>query len=265
MVRRYALCCFIVIVLVANFSWANERILTTSEAPTNYQEKGKITGTTTEIVQEILRLLESDTKIEMLPWARVMNLMARSENIIAFTAGKSPERVKHGYHFLGPVSTRKHILWKRKNSDITINSLDQVVSQGLSIGIMKADWRARYFQEKGANVHETTSHAQSLRKLVRNRIDLWVSSDLAVRSLSRQANVDFDTLEVAFVFQQAPSYIMFSKNSSPKLQKRWQEAFKQIQESGFMQKLADDWSRKLNIPFAYSNKDGLYVLSGTNN
>lgn len=95
-------------------SQAIERIVTAEETPTNYTINGEVTGTTTAIVREILRLLDREVEIEIFPWARSMRIAQKEPNVIIFTAGKSSERINHGFHFLGPVSTRKHVLYKKK-------------------------------------------------------------------------------------------------------------------------------------------------------
>jgi polar amino acid transport system substrate-binding protein len=58
------------ILFMANTVGAELTILTEELPPYNYTENGKLTGATTQVVQEIMRRLGIDDPIAVVPWAR---------------------------------------------------------------------------------------------------------------------------------------------------------------------------------------------------
>ena len=108
-------------------------------------------------------------------------MYAKTEpNIAVFTCGKSDERVKLGFHFIGPLTTRDGALYGKKDREIKISTLKDIKKQGLVVGAMREDWRSKYLQEKGVIVEPVNVTTQNINKLIFDRIDLWVSSDLEI-------------------------------------------------------------------------------------
>jgi len=67
-------------------------------------------------------------------------------------------------------------------------------------------------------------HSQSLKKLLHSRVNLWISSDLEAPTICNRIGVNCQDLEIAYVFKQASSYIMLSKEMSPALLKSWKKS-----------------------------------------
>ncbi|WP_419905134.1 substrate-binding periplasmic protein [Kiloniella sp.] len=236
-----------------------ERIVTAEETPTNYTINGEVTGTTTAIVRELLRLLDREVEIELFPWARSMRIAQKEPNVIIFTAGKTSERVNYGFHFLGPVSTRKHVLYKKKNSPIEINNIDDLMLSNWVIGGLREDWRVIYFKSIGLPVQEFNTHEIALGHAIRDHVDLWISSDLEAPMVARSIEANINDFEIAYVFKKAPSYIMFSRDFSPKLLQEWRRAFSAMNETDFFAKTAMEWSAHLNINLDHHRDRGFFI------
>ena len=251
----------VIFLTTSNLAASAERLLTTEERPVNYLEQGKLTGITTDVVREILKRLNRPIKIEILPWARLMRIAGDHANIVVFTAGRTQERINQGFHFLGPVTTRKHALWELKENPINIRVASDVINQHLRIGGLMKDWRTIYWKKLGAIVDETTTHHQSLVKLYHNRVDLWISSDLEAPSACRIIQTDCAEIKIAYVFKEAPSFIMFSKGTSPKIIKEYTATFAAMRQTDFFEKEAEKWSRKLNLNILYSPETGYRIVN----
>lgn len=235
------------------------QILTTEEPPTNYTENGKVVGTTVDIIREIKKTLNESTKIKSLPWARAYKIAKSQKDIIAFTAGKTDERVKLGFHFIGPVFTRKYVLVKKTGSNINVKSLEDVKAQGITVGGVRGDWRSKLLKSKGIKVDEVSSHESNIKKLAKGKVDLWVASDIEMVAIAKKAGIDKSAVEVAHAFREGQSYIMISKESSPALIKKWRDAFEKLQNSGFFNKSSQKWAKKLGMNLKYSAEKGFYV------
>ena len=236
------------------------RILTTEEPPTNYTSgSGKITGTTTDIIEAIKKELNITVSIEMMPWARAYKISKNKSNIIIYTASKTQERIDMGFHFIGPVTTRKHILMSKKESDFNIKNLEDVKKQKLTIGTMKGDWRSNYFRKQGFRVDDVPMHEQNIKKLIRKRFDLWATSDIEAPLIAKQAGINISEIKQAFIFKEASSYILLSKNTSSEIVKKWQNAYQKIQATDFFEKTSKKWSAILGFELLYSKNKGFFI------
>ena len=51
------------------------------------------------------------------------------------------EKIDLGFHFIGPVMTRKYLLWKRKGADFKLSGIEDIKARGLRLGTVRGDWR----------------------------------------------------------------------------------------------------------------------------
>jgi len=236
------------------------RIVTNEEPPTNYHlEEGEFTGTTVDIVEEIKRYLNLDVEIEVMPWARAYETAKTDSNVVIFTAARTQERIDHGFNFIGPVITRKHALWSKKGNNFNISSIEDIRDQDLRIGVMRGDWREKYFIDRGFSVDSVTDHRQNLVKLLERGIDLWVSSDIEAPPIAREAGVSMEEIEIAYVFREASSYIMLSKDTPEETVKEWEEVYAEIQKTDFFEDTSKKWSSILGSEVGYANDTGFFI------
>lgn len=237
------------------------KIVTAVEPPTNYYSKdGQFTGPSTEIVEEIKRKLNLDVEISVLPWARAYAYAKKGPNVVIFTAGKSQDRIEHGFHFIGPISTRNHVLFKKKGTSYSIHRLEDVKKQNLIVGSMRGDWRAKMLKEQGIEVDEVTFQLQNVRKLMAGRIDFWVSSDLDAPFILKNTEFNINDIEIAFFIKKGAGYIMLSQDTSREIVKRWRNAYWEMQKTGFFKKTAKKWSELLEINLGYAVDKGFYLI-----
>lgn len=246
--------------LTGNVSASEIRIVSAEEAPTNYTYAGEFSGTTTDIVKEIKKKIGETAIIEVLPWARAYNYAKTKPNIVIFTCGRTQERIEHGFHFIGPVLTRNHILYKRKSSPLKITSLQDIKKNNLKVGAMRGDWRAIFFQNEGIQVDVATNHFMNAKKLLCGRFPLWATSDIETPSIMAELSIPLDTIEAAYIFKTASSYIMFSKDTSKEIVTKWDNALKDIQKTDFLKKTSEKWSNILEMNIGYTPDKGFYII-----
>ncbi len=236
------------------------RIVTNEEPPTSYySEEGEFVGTTVDIVKEIERYLGLDTEIEVMSWARAYETTKAGPNVVLFTAARTQERIDHGFHFVGPVITRKHVLWARKGSDFNINSIQDIKDQNLQIGAMRSDWREIYFIDLGFTIDDTTSHKLSLQKLLDGKVDLWVSSDIEAPRVTEEIGVDMGEIEIAYIFKEASSYIILSKDIPEETVEEWKKAYAEIQKTDFFENASKKWTNTLGSKVGYAKDTGFFI------
>lgn len=251
---------FILSLLSVSLVNAQVRIVTTEEPPTNYYtSQSEFSGTTTDIVEEIKKQLNLDVKIEVMPWARSYDIAKKNPNVVIFTAGQSQERIDHGFHFLGPVITRKHALWSKKGSSFNITSIQDIKDKKLTVGAMRGSWRAKFFKDQGIKVQEISNHETNVKKLLKGRIDLWVSSDIEAPSIANKLGYEMKEIEIAYIFKEASSYIMLSRGTSKEMVEKWEKAYANIQKTNFFEKASKKWSNILGFEVGYTTDVGFYV------
>lgn len=149
--------------------------------PWNYQEKesGKIVGASVEIVRDIFHRIGYEVEIDILPWKRSQIETAKGKYAGVFTLTKSPTRLKH-FYYSAPISTLTEVFFKRKDRNITWNTLEDL--KGQTVGIVggynysdqfKKAREAKYF--KIDEVSNVQPDYLNLLKLARGRIDLFIS------------------------------------------------------------------------------------------
>ncbi|WP_415520477.1 MAG: substrate-binding periplasmic protein [Desulfovibrio aminophilus] len=215
---------------------------------------------TTGVVQAILAGLGQNLPIGVYPWARAYHIALTEPNVVIFTAGKTPDRVAQGFSFIGPVTTRRHALFKKTSRKLTVRNLDDVKSQGLKVGAMRGDWRAAFLESRGMTVELVTGHHQNLMKLLDDRIDLIVLSDLELPITAAQAGIDRAAVETALVFDERQAYILLSKGTQESVLTQWRESFHALQSTDFFQQQSRKWSEILDMPISYAPDTGFMVV-----
>ncbi|WP_035054269.1 substrate-binding periplasmic protein [Andreprevotia chitinilytica] len=235
------------------------RILTTEEAPANYTVQHQLTGITADIIDDLKRRLDIHTDVEVQPWARVLHTVLVRPNTLVFTLARTPERVAKGLNFIGPVTTRRHIVYKRTGAAFQVGSIADIKAQRLLVGGLRDDWRLKLMKDNGVAVDESVNHEMTIKHLMHDQVQLIVLSDLELKIDSDLAGVDAGKLEPAFVIKEAPAFIAFSKGTPPELIAKWQEAFTDFQKSDEPARLAKKWSTTLGLPIAYTPDKGFFM------
>ena len=110
--------------LPQSISAAVKLTILTENLPTlNYLKNGELVGYSVDIVKEIQRRVGSQEQIKVLPWARAYNMALTEDNIVLFSITYTEER-KNSFKWICPLLTKRDILVARKNSGISIKSIE---------------------------------------------------------------------------------------------------------------------------------------------
>lgn len=233
------------------------RIITNDEPPTNYMQNQQIVGITVDVVKELIKQMKlEDQEIEMMAWSKAYNIAKENKNIVLFTAGKTSQRMKEGFHFVGPVITKQAVLYKTSTNKAEVSSLFDIKEQKLKIGAMRGDWRADYFTNKSFKVQKEANHKESINKLLNGKFDLWATSKIEAQFIAKKADVNFSKIKEAYTFKEINSYIMLSNGTPKKILRQWRRAYSKLQKTDFFDRTASKWSRILGIKLEYDRHKG---------
>ena len=215
------------------------KIFTEDSPPANYLEKGRLKGLSVDIVREILRRLKIPARIQVVPWARGYTMALTQPNVALFSTTRLPQREKL-FKWVGPLYHQTWGFYARKDSAITIKSMDQAKSV-TRIGTYYKDAKEQYLLANNfRNLVSTNKNLSNIRHLMDGTIDLWVSSDFNMPYLAQQAGVDPDRLKLVFPFKRVQNYIAFSNKSTDALVALWQQALDELKDDGTYDRLCNN-------------------------
>ncbi|XYK79026.1 MAG: substrate-binding periplasmic protein [Labrenzia sp.] len=238
------------------------RVVTSNNAsPTNYTENGALVGTNVDLVQEMLNSMGASTEIEAYAWSRAYNIAKTEPNVAIFTAGRTDERVSMGFEFIGPIINRDHVLYAKKGRNLKIASIDDIKNQGLVVGGTDGDWRVNLLAKNGVEVDAVTKNSLNIKKLMGDRIDLVISSNLSASSLAGEGGYSVEDLDPVFTIRSSPSFIMLSPGTSEANIQKWRSAYEKLYKNDFFEKATQKWSDKLGITLSYKENEGYHVIN----
>lgn len=136
-------------------------------------ENGRLVGFTTEKVREIMARTGIDHEIELLPWKRAYLLAQNRPDTCVYMMTRVPERESR-FKWVGPVHESDWTLYGRRGRDYRINKLED--ARKYRIGAYFGDVRGETLAAQGFEVDTVSDRLANPRKLLLDRVDLWVSN-----------------------------------------------------------------------------------------
>lgn len=115
------------------------------------------------------------------------------------------------------------------------------------IGTYTSDIREQFLYEQGfENLASFRNQNANILALINNRIDLWISSNLAFNTIAKKENVNTELFEEVYTIKTTGVYIVFSISTAMDIVRRWTDAFEEMKSDGTLNKIREKW----NIPLA---------------
>jgi polar amino acid transport system substrate-binding protein len=141
--------------------------------PSSMQVDGQLTGFATDKVRILMDRAEVDYEIEVLPWKRAYMLAQTQANVCIYSTTRIPEREKQ-FKWVGPTHENDWTLFARADRNFRFTKIDD--ARPYRIGGILGDVRSELLVSQGYNVDTVHDPLSNPRKLMVNRIDLWVTS-----------------------------------------------------------------------------------------
>lgn len=225
------------LLLLAKTAFGAEFTILTEELPPfNYTENGKVTGFSSEIVLELCDRIGHPRVIKVVPWARGYRSILEEENYVLFSMTRTPQR-ETLFKWVGPIYEPTIVFFAKAGSTLAIHSMDDAKKVG-KIGTYLKDAEETLLKEAGfENLVSVGDDFLNPRKLIRGRIDLWITGDLEGVYKARKAKVDPDDIEIVYTIKKKQYYIAFSKNTPDTEVRKWQAALDAMREDGSYERL----------------------------
>jgi polar amino acid transport system substrate-binding protein len=189
---------------------------------------GKLTGFVTEKVREMMRRAAMPYSIKMLPWNRAYTLAQTDANTCVYSASRTPER-ESLFQWVGPVGSSDWTLFGRADRSYSIKTIED--ARGLRIGGYNGDVRGTYLANRGYRVEFVANDTSNPKKLLLDRIDLWVGSPLAVQAVLAGQGIG-DKVVPVLTFHNVKFYIACNRGLPAAQVGQMSEALREMDADG---------------------------------
>jgi len=222
-------------------------IYTEDSAPANFVQNGTLTGLCVDIVREMQERIGDQTAIRVVPWSRGLSYLQSRANTMLFATTKAVAR-SDNFHWVGPLIRIKWFLFGLKDREYDIQCLEDA-KQFKSIGTYIDDAKDQFLRARGFdNLVPVRDNLLNLRKIVRGRLDLFVSSDVGIKPLLRQSGISANKIVPIIEIKKADLYLAFSRNTDPEILHEWKQAFASVVRDGTFLKIYKKWLPDLHPP-----------------
>jgi polar amino acid transport system substrate-binding protein len=207
------------------------RIITEDNPPYNFpDERGNITGQSTEIVRSLMSKMGSDVSIELMPWSRGYEIVQNQPDTMIYSTGRMPFR-EQMFKWVGPIGFADEWFYAKRGSDIKISSLDDA-KKVKSIAVYRDDSNQLYLIEKGfTNLDVSENDVQCVKKLMEGKVDLWLGPSGGFPFLAYQAGVNPAEIEPVSYVRRADWYLAFNRRTADATIGAWQMALDEMKKS----------------------------------
>ena len=222
------------------------RVLTEEFPPYNYTENSRITGLSTEVVEAVFKELGLQGQYQSMPWARAYETARTTPGVLIYSIGRTPERDKL-FKWVGVIAPTVYYLYGHPGRSYRVDSLE--AAKNYQIGTVNEDVGEQFLVKhgfvKGKNLQSSVKYELNYEKLKRNRVDLWIMSELTAAFLVRQAGDDpTNMLARSLAINDLGGdgyYMAFSLNTPDALVERMRKALAAIKRNGTYDTLRKKW------------------------
>lgn len=244
--------CFALPLLVANAAGARPSPpvtllgITENLPPLNYLDEQGPQGFSVELLRLMAAQARLGLQLQVLPWARALQVAESSPHSVLFSLTRTPEREAQ-FQWVGPIAQRRILIYRlASRTDLTMQQFDEL--GGARIGVVRDSAADRSLQaaglRPGIELEQGLDDATNMRKLLAGRMEYITLLDWAAAWNLRQLRLPYDTLKPVMEQDAARSYYYgLRPDADPDLVRRLQAALDQLRRSGRYEQLRQTFFR----------------------
>ena len=225
---------------VGTLTFDGPRILTAENPPLNFSKNGEITGLATEVVRELVKRTGTGDDIELVGWPEGYQALSGQGSVALFSSVMTAER-KGLFQWVGPLAIQDTNLYALKGTTLRIANLGQARKAGRIATVSKYYSEQMLGEEGFTNTESHPDRATALRQLLDGKVQLMAASNTEMPAAMQKAGVSMDELSNAFTLSTDLVYIAFSRETSPALVARWQDALDAMKRDGTFAMIYARW------------------------
>lgn len=228
-----------ILALFSACSYAEKiHVVTEEYPPYNYMDASKkISGVSTEVVENVLKRANQDYQLSLYPWARSYKMAQEEPNVLIYSIGRTEKR-ESMFKWVDVIAPYDIYLFKlKKRSDIKISSLEDV--KHFSVGAVRDDVRAQYLAGLGIKTELVTDDVMNIEKITNGRIDLFPMDELGMAALVKKQGGDINNFEKVFKLDSLSSglYMAFSLQTPDEVVNKCKKALQSMKADGSFDKI----------------------------
>lgn len=206
--------------------------LTTEElAPFSMQEKGAVTGLSTDIVRAAFARAGLPMEIRLYPWLRAYQSALEKPNGCVYSTTRTPER-EASFKWVGPIVHDDWVIFILPDNPIKIGSLKDL--KRYKTASTPGDALAGYLVENGIDVGFTPTNGQ-IQMLTSGRIDFWGTTLARGQYIAREHGVK---LKPVLTLKKTEMYLACNRQISDAVIVSLNQAVHALEEEGAADRLA---------------------------
>lgn len=221
--------------------------LTEEDPPFNYIENGKVVGSATEIVQQVLARSGQPATIEMLPWETAYGRAQGERNTCLFATARLENRERL-FLWVGPLATNLWALYGRGEFSAPIRTLKDLAPY--RIGAVARDAKGDYLRENAVtNVKLVRNDRDNPPRLLLpadhpDHIDLWITSLYSGRTIANAAKVA--DIKLVFLAREEPLYLACNPQTDRAVVKALSDALATLRADGTVARINASYEKKFS-------------------
>lgn len=188
----------------------------------------RVTGHAAEKIHEIMRRAGIGYTMATMPWKRAYTLAATDNATCVFMTTRTPERDAL-FHWIGPISKSDWVLYGRADRRYDVTTVEQ--ARGLRVGSYYGDSRGEFLAALGHNVEFAQNDESNPKKLMLDRIDLWVNSTRSSGSLLTKLGLSGKVVPI-LTFHQVKLYLACNRALPESVAARMNAALRTMEADG---------------------------------
>lgn len=210
---------------------ANEfiHVVTEELRPLNYLENNEVKGRSTAIVRQVLKEADLESSFQVFPWARSFAMAQNKKNTLIYTINRTPER-EQKFKWIGLLDFNHYhsFLFKLKANDkVKITNLEDAKSY--VIGAQLGDVNYELLKSEGfKHIQAVPERSQTVKMLLRNRVDLVVGSYAILNEEFNKVGAEFELIEPLIPFKTSNPYMAISNQTSDELVNKIKAAYQRL-------------------------------------
>ncbi|KQW41700.1 MULTISPECIES: substrate-binding periplasmic protein [Pseudomonas] len=239
---RLILCSCLLLTSISLQSHAETIEVVTEDSLYAYQRDDKVAGPGIRIAEQTLKNAQlTDYSLSLYPWARAYEKALHEPNVLIFPLDRTPAR-EQLFKWVGEIHRVASRLYKMRDSEgITVNNLED--AKQYSIGVVRNDAKQIYLQQRGfTRLVISANNHDNFQKLLNHQIQMLPMPENTARLMSKDAQVDFTSLEEVYTLDEQPHrvHLAFSLSTPDEVVAKAQRAFEQLKASGEVARIMNE-------------------------
>ena len=218
--------------------------------PFTYLENGEKMGFSIDVLNAIENEINTDVSVDFMEWKDAFNKLKNDENTAMPSILMNNER-KDMFKWVGPISIVKTSFYSKKDSNITINNLEDA-RKVTKICVVKDYYSEQLLKENNyENILVFDSQIEAFNAFINNDDYVLPSNNFSFAYLLKENSLNISDFDELFNFSLDFMYIAFSKNTSDEIINEWQSGLDKIKSSGKLQEIYEKWLPWESAPGKY--------------